>query len=217
MSEWPGSKLGMGGASRQIVAMRGMTRRYAERMATQLPFASLTLLTLVVVVIAAPAKAVAEEPITPIHPVETDVAKTELGGMLFRDVRLSKGNTVACVSCHQIDKGGDDNRSHALGADARPLDFNSPTIFNAALNYRLNWRGNFRTLEQQNEAVLLDRRLMNTTWDELLSKLRADQNYVRTFTTLYGSSPMRPHVLDALATFQRSLLTPNARFDRYLS
>ena len=59
MSEWPGSKLGMGGASRQIVAMRGMTRRYAERMATQLPFASLTLLTLVVVVIAAPAKAVA--------------------------------------------------------------------------------------------------------------------------------------------------------------
>src|SRR5262249_4235654 len=124
---------------------------------------------------------------------------------------------VACVSCHQIEKGGDDNRSHALGADGRPLDFNSPTIFNAALNYRLGWRGHFRTLEQENEAGLLDRRVMNTTWDELLPKLRADPNYVRTFTALYGSGPMRPHVLDALATFQRSLLTPNARFDRYLS
>ena len=156
------------------------------------------------------------EPITPIRPAETDAAKTDLGRKLFNDVRLSKGNSVACVSCHRLDKGGDDDRSSPLGMDGRPLDFNSPTIFNAALNYRLSWRGNFRTLEEQNEFVLLDRRLMSTTWEELLPKLRADQDYARTFTALYGSRPARTPVLDALATFQRSLLTPNARFDRYL-
>jgi cytochrome c peroxidase len=103
-----------------------------------------------------------------------------------------------------------------LGADGQPLAFNSPTIFNAALNYRLNWRGNFRTLEEQNEAVLLNRRLMNTTWEQSLPKLRADQSYAGAFTAVYGSGPARVNVLDALATFQRSLLTPNARFDRYL-
>src|SRR5262245_22074357 len=97
------------------------------------------------------------EPITPVGPAATDPAKVDLGGKLFHDVRLSKGNTMACVSCHRLDSGGADDRSHSPGADGRPLDFNSPTIFNAALNYRLNWRGNFRTLEQQNEFVPLNR------------------------------------------------------------
>jgi cytochrome c peroxidase len=64
--------------------------------------------------------------------------------------------------------------------------------------------------------VLLDARLMNTTWEQLLAKLRSDQDYVRAFTALYGSGPERTHVLDALASFQRSLVTPDARFDRYL-
>src|SRR5215813_6098256 len=147
MSEWPGDKLGMCDERRQIVAMHHAGGRHAERTGALGPLVWLTLLTLLVVVIAAPVKSVAEEPITPIRPVETDAAKTQLGGMLFRDVRLSKSNTIACISCHQIDRGGDDNLSHPLGADALPLDFNAPTIFNAALNYRLNWRGNFRTLE----------------------------------------------------------------------
>jgi cytochrome c peroxidase len=171
---------------------------------------------LTMAVIGAAAASADDESITPIPSAETDSAKADLGRKLFYDVRLSQGNVVACVSCHQLDRGGGDDRSRPLGLDGRPLDFNSPTIFNAALNYRLNWRGNFRTLEEQNEAVLLDRRLMNATWTQLLPKLRADQDYMRAFTAVYGSGPAREHVLDALATFQRSLLTPNARFDRYL-
>ena len=86
-----------------------------------------------------------------------------------------------------------------------------------ALSFRLNWRGNFRTLEEQNEAVLLDPRLMNTTWEELLPKLRADEAYEEAFARRFtGAAPAPAHVLDALATFQRSLITPDARFDRYL-
>jgi cytochrome c peroxidase len=57
---------------------------------------------------------------------------------------------------------------------------------------------------------------MNTTWPELLAKLRADSDYHAAFEARYGAAPEREHVLDALATFQRSLLTPDARFDRYL-
>jgi cytochrome c peroxidase len=206
------------GKGRRASAMRSVVGRHAEK-AIALPGLApwFALLTLMAAVICAPAASVDDEPITPIRPAEASAGKADLGRSLFHDVRLSHGSTVACVSCHRIDRGGADDRSRSLGADGRPLDFNSPTIFNAALNYRLNWRGNFRTLEEQNEAVLLDRRLMNTTWEELLPRLRADQDYVRIFTALYGSGPVRGHVLDALATFQRSLLTPDARFDRYLN
>ena len=91
--------------------------------------------------------------------------------MLFHDHRLSRGDDFACDSCHQLDEGGDDSAgAPGSASDGQPLDFNAPTIFNAALNFRLNWRGNFRTLEEQNEAVLLDPRLMGTTWDELLAQ-----------------------------------------------
>ena len=174
-------------------------------------------LTLLAAVVGALAEPVGEEPITPVAPREAaDAGKVELGRQLFQDVRLSRGNIVACASCHRLDRGGDDDRARSIGLDGRPLDFNTPTIFNAARNFRLNWRGNFRTLEEQNEAVLLDPRLMNTTWEELLSKLRADHDYRSAFAALYGTGPKPAQVLDALAGFQRSLVTPDGRFDRYL-
>jgi cytochrome c peroxidase len=158
-----------------------------------------------------------KEPITPVPragPLDAD--KVRLGELLFHDVRLSRGDVLACASCHRLAEGGDDNRARAPGVSGELLDFNAPTVFNAALSFRLNWRGNFRTLEAQIEAVLLDPDLMNTTWEELLAKLRADQAYRKAFSAAYGSDPAPAHVLDALATFERSLLTPNARFDRYL-
>jgi cytochrome c peroxidase len=113
-------------------------------------------------------------------------------------------------------RGGADGRVRSLGSDGRPLDFNTPTVFNVSGNARLNWKGNFRTLEEQNESVLRNTRIMNADWDELLSKLRNDSEYLKDFTAIYGSSPARVHVLDALATFERSLVTPDSRFDRRL-
>src|SRR5881409_671778 len=65
----------------------------------------------------------------------------------------------------------------SLGSDGRPLDFNTPTVFNVSGNARLNWKGTFRTLEEQNESVLRNTRIMNANWDELLAKLRNDSDY----------------------------------------
>lgn len=158
-----------------------------------------------------------EEPITPVpRDASFDPDKVRLGEMLFHDVRLSRGDVLSCTSCHVLAEGGDDNRALSPGSDGKLLNFNAPTVFNAALSFRLNWRGNFRTLEEQNEAVLLNPQIMNITWEELLAKLRADQDYRGAFATLYGSDPAPALVLDALATFQRSLTTPDARFDRHL-
>jgi cytochrome c peroxidase len=167
------------------------------------------------VTIGALAESDRSEPVTPIDTVERNSAKVALGRKLFDDVRLSHDNRLACATCHRLDAGGDDGEVRSSGADGRLLDVNTPTVFNATINFRLNWRGDFRSVEEQNEAVLLNARIMNTTWAELLAKLRADGDYARDFAALYGS--LAPaHVLDALATFQRSLLTPNSRFDRRL-
>ncbi len=158
-----------------------------------------------------------EEPITPVPlGVSLDADKVRLGEMLFHDVRLSRGDVLSCASCHLLAEGGDDNRVRSPGLDGELLNFNAPTVFNVALNFRLNWRGNFRALEEQNEAVLLDPHLMNKNWEELLSELRSDEAYREAFVTVYGSDPAPAHVLDSLASFQRSLITPNARFDRHL-
>lgn len=157
------------------------------------------------------------EPVAPVEPLAVfDTAKIELGRKLFGDTRLSHGNVFACTSCHRLEAGGDDGQIHSRGADGRPLEFNTPTIFNAAINFRLSWRGNFRTIEEQNESVLLNPRIMNTSWPEVLSKLDSDRDYVNGFMVLYGRRPEPADVLDALAMFQRSLLTPDSRFDRRL-
>ena len=84
------------------------------------------------------------------------------------------------------------------------------------LNAAFNWDGIANTLEAHAELVLLHPNLMNTTWPELLAKLRADADYVPRFKTAYAGGLTPANVLDALASFERSLLTPNARFDRYL-
>src|SRR5262249_61872055 len=99
-----------------------------------------------------------------------DAAKVRLGERLFRDVRLSQDNKFACASCHRLDQDGDDGRVRSIGGDGRPLDFNTPTVFNAALSFRLNWRGNFRTLEEQAEGGLLAPRAMAHTWETLNRK-----------------------------------------------
>ena len=157
------------------------------------------------------------EPITPIPPpASPDPAKLRLGERLFHDPRLSRDGARACSSCHDLERGGADGLARSAGADGRPLDYNTPTVLNAALSFRLNWRGNFRTLEELTEAVLLSPRLMGTSWAEVIGRLRADPGYRAAFARTYGGDPAPPQVLDALGAFQRSLLTPDAPFDRFL-
>jgi cytochrome c peroxidase len=93
---------------------------------------------------------------------------------------------------------------------------NTPTIFNAGLNASFNWDGIANTLEAHAEIVLLNPSLMNMTWPEILARLSTDADYVTSFNTVYVDGLMPASVVDALASFERSLLTPNSRFDRYL-
>jgi cytochrome c peroxidase len=157
------------------------------------------------------------EPVEPIEPVkDLDPSRVALGALLFADRQLSSKNMLSCLSCHDLSLGGTIRAKRTIGYNGRMHRFNAPSIFNVGRNYRLGWRGNFTSLEQQNEAVLLDRTLMAISWSDLIFRLRASARYRAAFQKTYGRSIRREDVLNALATYERSLVTPDAPFDRYL-
>jgi cytochrome c peroxidase len=159
-----------------------------------------------------------QEPITPILALPTqDTLRLALGERLFSDRRLSHDNTRSCSSCHDIRTNGASSSGHDLTPEGRPFPLNTPTIFNAALNFRLNWAGNFRSLESQAEQALGNPGIMASSADEVVRKLSADPEMVRQFRDSYGREPDGAALLDAIATYERSLVTPGSRFDRWLA
>ena len=157
-----------------------------------------------------------DEPILPLPlTIELDPGRVALGEKLFNDPHLAHNNTLACSSCHQLEQGGGDGLPRSVTNNGEPDVINTPTIFNRGFNFRHTWRGAFRTLEEQAEADLENPRHAATTWEELLPKLAADDAYRTEFNRLYGAL-RKEHVLNAIATYERSLITPNAPFDRYL-
>ena len=159
-----------------------------------------------------------QEPITPIPaaPVQ-DPRRVALGEQLFRDPRLSHDNARNCLSCHDTRTNGASANAHDLTPEGQPLALNTPTVFNSALNFRLNWEGNIRSLEREVEQTLRNPATMASSADEVVSRLRADPETVRLFRDAYGRGPDVAALLDAIATYERSLLTPGSRFDRWLA
>jgi cytochrome c peroxidase len=157
------------------------------------------------------------EPIAPLPPGPMlDPDRVALGERLFRDPRLSGGNRRSCAACHPLGRAGMDAQPRAIAADGKTQLRNTPTVFNVAFEFFLNWDGAAETLEQHAALVVLNPDLMNTTWPEVLAKLHADGAYAAAFRGAYADGLTERNVLDALATFQRSLRTPDAPFDRYL-
>jgi cytochrome c peroxidase len=153
-----------------------------------------------------------EEPITPIpQPPAADPLKLALGERLFNDLRLSASGKLSCSSCHDLRTNG------ARGGAARTGPFDTLTVFNASLNFRLNWEGNFRARAAHAESSLEHPVNLHTNVDQVVRKLNADADVVRDFRAAYGRPPERDNFLDALVTFEQSLLTPGSRFDRWLS
>jgi cytochrome c peroxidase len=163
-----------------------------------------------------------DEPITAIPlPSIADPLKRALGERLFLDARLSGDEKRPCAKCHDTKTNGADAASRAVTSrtvdhDGAGLTFKTTTVFNAALSFRLGWRGKYRSFEAQAAAALNQGGIMGTTIPEVLGRLNADVEIFREFREAYGRGPDRASLLDALATFEQSLLTPGSRFDRWL-
>jgi cytochrome c peroxidase len=161
-----------------------------------------------------------QEPITPIPPPPVqDPRQVALGERLFHDPRLSRDNTRSCNSCHDISTNGASSINGASGSpNSTPsaVELNIPTVFNAALSFRLHWEGDLRTLEDQIVQTLNKPQTMGSSVEEALSKLRADPDVARQFRGAFGREPDAAGLLDAIAAYERTLLTPGSRFDRWL-
>lgn len=158
-----------------------------------------------------------QEAITPVPaPPDADPLKVALGERLFEDPRLSRDGTRACVSCHDTHSNGADANQRDIGLDGAELPVNTSSVFNAALSFRLNWEGNFRTPEDQALASLESSEIMGVSVDEVVGRLTVDADMARQFNEAYGHPPDRASLLDAIATYERSLVTPGSRFDRWL-
>jgi cytochrome c peroxidase len=157
-----------------------------------------------------------QEPITPIPPAPAqDPRQLALGDRLFHDPRLSHDNTLSCNSCHDMATNGAQANRPKPKAGAEP-DLNTPTVFNAALSFRLNWEGDVRTLEGHVEQTLRSPQRLRSSLDEALQKLRADEDIAKAFRDAYGRAMDGAGILAAVATYERSLLTPGSRFDLWL-
>ena len=156
------------------------------------------------------------EPIKPIEEIDVDPEKVVLGRALFHDPRLSKDNTTACASCHDLANGGDDGLRVSVGVGGKAGTINSPTVFNVGLNFKQFWDGRADTLEEQIDGPLQSELELGSLWPEVLAKLHAHESYPARFSALYPDGITQKNAKNALAEFMKSLTTPNSRFDQWL-
>jgi cytochrome c peroxidase len=158
-----------------------------------------------------------KEPISPI-PVADDLNadKVALGAQLFHDPRLSHDDSVACATCHSLSTGGVDRLPRSIGIGGQQVGRNAPTVFNSGLNFRQFWDGRAATLEEQIDGPITGPSEMGSNWPEIIQKLNKAPEYEAKFAALYSDGISTRSIKNAVATFERSLNTPNSPFDRYL-
>ncbi|QDU98997.1 cytochrome-c peroxidase [Lignipirellula cremea] len=147
----------------------------------------------------------------------TTPAKVALGRQLFFDTRLSGDNRMSCASCHLPDKAFADGLPRSAGNAGQELTRNTPSLLNVAFFERLFWDGRSKSLEEQALAPLQSPAEMNQDLDELEKELNAVPGYRRQFQDVFQSPVTRRGVAQALAAFQRTLVTQPSPFDRYLA
>ena len=148
--------------------------------------------------------------------IDGSSSKVALGRLLFHDVRLSSDNTISCASCHPIAFGGMDGRVRSLGVGGAEGDINAPTVLNSAFNFVQFWDGRAPTLEAQVDGPVHNPKEMASNWAQVEVKLLGDAEIARRFRALYADGITPNNIRDAIATYERSLVTPNAPFDRFL-
>jgi cytochrome c peroxidase len=157
------------------------------------------------------------EPIRPIPlNVTVNVQKAALGRRLFHDPALSSDRKVSCASCHDLSRGGTDQQKYSTGVQGMSGSINAPTVFNSAANFRQFWDGRAATLEEQIEGPIHSRTEMGSAWNQVVPTLQAVPGYVVAFQAIYSDGIQPANIKNALAEFERTLITPNSRFDKFL-
>lgn len=149
----------------------------------------------------------------------TTPEKVELGKMLFFDPRLSSNGTVSCFTCHNVMEGGDDHRPTSIGIHGQAGGRNAPTVFNAAFLSVQFWDGRAATLEDQAQGPPANPIEMGmASLEATIERIRKIPGYRPYFDKAFGDgdSMTMDNAAKAIAAYERTLITPNSAYDRYV-
>ena len=161
----------------------------------------------------------------------TTAERVALGRLLFFDPIVSGDNTQSCATCHHPDLGFSDGRARSMGHGGKGVGpdrtggtttkRHSPTLWNSAYSFRLFWDGRAADLEEQARSPITSEVEMNQKPEELVTELKAVREYVALFDQAFGgqggSAVTFENVTRAIAAFERTLLSQNSAFDRYVA
>lgn len=157
----------------------------------------------------------------PIIPEDNPLTKgkIDLGKILFFDKRLSADDTISCATCHDQEKGFADGRVIAVGIKERKGTRNSPTVLNAAFFDTQFWDGRVITLEEQAKQPIINPNEMGMpSHDALVEKISNISEYKTAFQAIFGTEKITiDHIARAIASFERTLISFNAPFDRFIA
>ncbi len=149
----------------------------------------------------------------------TTAARVELGRVLYHDPRLSSTGTVSCSSCHNTMLGGEDNRPVAMGVNGQTGGRSAPTVWNAAFNATQFWDGRAPSLEEQAKGPVTNPIEMGMkSWDDVVARLKQIPGYQAAFQKAFGNgdSITMDNSAKAIAAYERTLITPNSPYDKYV-
>jgi cytochrome c peroxidase len=165
-----------------------------------------------------PSLALGQLPSVPIpsHNLQFD-SKVELGKFLFFDPRLSKDKSVSCASCHVPAAGFADPRQFSLGVGGKQGGRNAPPAMNAAYNHLQFWDGRAGSLEEQALGPIQNPIEMAETLNGVVTKLSRVKVYQARFRAVFGEDVSAEGIAKAIAAFERSLISTNSPFDRFIA
>jgi cytochrome c peroxidase len=161
----------------------------------------------------------ASEPVQPIpESVPVDWNKAALGRHLFFETKLSGDGTLNCASCHNLSKGGGDGLVTATGIHGQKGPINVPTVYNSVFSLAQFWNGRAASLAAQAAGPIMNPLEMgSTSWEAVAAPLLADPSYVEAFWTAFeGGAINEQTITEAIGEYERTLITPDGAFDRYL-
>ena len=156
--------------------------------------------------------------IQPIEPAKvTNPAMVDLGAKLFFDPRLSKSGFISCNSCHNLSLGGSDNLTTSIGDRWQQGPINAPTVLNSSMSVAQFWDGRARDLKEQAGGPIKNPKEMAFTHELAVGVIESIPQYVDEFARVFKSREVNiDRITTAIAAFEDTLVTPNARFDKWL-
>jgi cytochrome c peroxidase len=142
--------------------------------------------------------------------------RAALGKRLFFDTRLSRTEDISCGSCHLQSAAFSDPNRVSSGVEGRVGSRNAPALVNAAWSKSFFWDGGVPSLELQAVAPIQSELEMDMTLEAVAARLDEDAELRGEFEAAYGEGPSEFTISRAIASFVRTLVSGQSRYDRFL-